>query len=296
MDHCSRTSSQIRIANTISRQYSKDVKKKLTLIDAVFLRFLARTLETRKLAITYINSTTQLDDEGTLNTFLPVEESIQLANRITRSREFFVGGSVSELRELADSNPQAYEELTKINIDNINRSTRNNLPFAACKPPIQNIETDAYKQPLQTSYVLPNPVLRHLPLSMLKRDIFEVVGQMSLLESSEDIQKEPPKPPSLQSYQCELQVGQSEHRQPCIVTLMQNPYGTPASGLFAPNTQIKITNAVPRLAAQFIPLILASKPQQIKPDTSKIIAEVQNFQNHLRTSVPPPMAVDMQLQ
>ncbi|KAA6339540.1 MAG: hypothetical protein EZS28_052605, partial [Streblomastix strix] len=81
-----------------------------------------------------------------------------------------------------------------------------------------------------------------------------------------------------------------------IVTLMQNPYGTPASGLFAPNTQIKITNAVPRLAAQFIPLILASKPQQIKPDTSKIITEVQNFQNHLRTSVPPLMAVDMQLQ
>ncbi|KAA6375694.1 MAG: hypothetical protein EZS28_028781, partial [Streblomastix strix] len=170
-----------------------------------------------------------LEDEGTLNTFLFVEESVQLANRITRSREFFVDGSASELRKLAYSNPRAYEELTKINTDNINRSIGSHLPFTACKPPIQNIDTNSNEQPLQPSYVLPNAALRHLPLSMLKRDIFDVIGQMSLLESSEDIQKKPPKPPSLQSYQWELQVGQSEHRQPCIVTLMRNPYGTPAS-------------------------------------------------------------------
>ncbi|KAA6355997.1 MAG: hypothetical protein EZS28_048476, partial [Streblomastix strix] len=92
-----------------------DVKKKLMLSDAVFPRFLARTPVTRNLAITVINEITQLEDEGTINTFLPVEESVQLANRIARSRQFFVGGSVSELRELANSNPKAYEELTKIN-------------------------------------------------------------------------------------------------------------------------------------------------------------------------------------
>ncbi|KAA6391285.1 MAG: hypothetical protein EZS28_013185, partial [Streblomastix strix] len=251
----SRISSQIRITDTFINQYPQDVKKKLMLSDAVFPRFFARSPETRQIAITVINQTTQLEDEDNINIFLTVEESVQLANRITLSREFFFGKSASELRELAYSNPQAYEELTNLNTDNINRSIGSNFPFTTCKLPIKNSDADANEQPLQPSYMLPNPAFRHLPLSMLKRDIFEVVGQMSLLENNEDIQKEPPKPPSLQSYQWELQVGQSEHRYPCIVTLMQNPYGTPASGLFAPNTQIKITNAVPRLAAQFIPLI-----------------------------------------